>query len=434
MLISRRGNTRQIPTMAWVVLIVAVLIPAAAAVIIGLAPTEPYVVIVVVVDANGKIVTDPTLSSTVGGQGQWKRTNNSNEIVIPTTNIPFNHSITFFANKSGLTGQETLDLPSNGNYSVKIVLNGSLPPESRPEGGSHQRGLLVIGPGSTLDATKQSQVPPSISKSKLTHHSKGTPIRQIEGKGSVVDVQKHLGSSVTNSKTMVSNASNNQPLSEPSTDKPKLPTLRILTERLEDALLQASGCRKPYSATLTAEGGDGNLDWSVKEPNWLSIGPKPGDPKSAVLTGIPPSIYTPSVKLQVSDGKQSVEKALSLRVLLSIAVDADGKNALTDQSRELLADAKAKSWPCLSGPHYIIVEPNKCPAAVLKCEQGGCSPDNRVLRLELRGSRNLLLWSDSASTENTDWLQTAEERFCHGGAVSLEHRISHINTALGEAR
>lgn len=137
MIAKKTGRANRVPAMAWVVLLAAILIPTAAGVIIALVPTGTYRVTVVVEDPGGGVVPDARVTSSVGGQE--KSTNNAVEYEIPATSLPSGHKVTFFADKDGAVGQQSVKLSSNRSASVTVRLGdklraNALPPPLRDSG------------------------------------------------------------------------------------------------------------------------------------------------------------------------------------------------------------------------------------------------------------------------------------------------------------
>jgi hypothetical protein len=119
---SNKGKsaTSQFPVPAVIVIVAAVIIPVAGAVIVASFPGMPYRVTIIVEDATGAVVSDPHITSSVGGQES--KTDGGALIEIPATSIPSDGQVTFWADKGTGRGKVTEKFDRTRSVSVTIPL------------------------------------------------------------------------------------------------------------------------------------------------------------------------------------------------------------------------------------------------------------------------------------------------------------------------
>jgi hypothetical protein len=116
-----KSSPRRIPLIAWIVLILAIAIPTAAGAFIALSiPSGPYRVTAVVLDPDGIVVPDAHVTN--NASGQKKQTNDIFEFEIPVTAIHPGETVTFYADRNGLAGQETIPIVPGRSNTVTIQL------------------------------------------------------------------------------------------------------------------------------------------------------------------------------------------------------------------------------------------------------------------------------------------------------------------------
>jgi hypothetical protein len=85
---------------------------------------EPYKITALVLDANGAVVSDASVTTTTNGE--VKRAGDVIEFDILPTVLPPDRKVTFFADKNGSSSQETIQLGSSRTASVVIKLQGQV--------------------------------------------------------------------------------------------------------------------------------------------------------------------------------------------------------------------------------------------------------------------------------------------------------------------
>jgi hypothetical protein len=115
------------PVAAVIVIIVAITVPVAGAVIVASFPDPPIRVTVTVEDATGAVVSDPHVTSSVGGQ--QSKTEGGVLIEIPPSNVPADGQITFWADKGNSRGKATKKFERARSIAVTVPLMETVQPK-----------------------------------------------------------------------------------------------------------------------------------------------------------------------------------------------------------------------------------------------------------------------------------------------------------------
>lgn len=117
---KKKSAGSQFPIAAVVVIVTAIIVPVAGAVIVASFPDTPFRVTVTVEDKAGSVVSDPHVTSSVGGQ--QSRTEGGVLVEIPPTNIPADHQVIFWADKGNSRGKTTAKFERGRSVAVTVTL------------------------------------------------------------------------------------------------------------------------------------------------------------------------------------------------------------------------------------------------------------------------------------------------------------------------
>lgn len=118
---KKKSAGSQFPIAAVVVIITAIIVPVAGAVIMASFPDTPYRVTVTVEDKAGSVVSDPHVTSSIGGQ--QSRTEGGVLVEIPPTNIPADGEVTFWAEKGDGRGKTQAKFGRGRSIAVTVTLD-----------------------------------------------------------------------------------------------------------------------------------------------------------------------------------------------------------------------------------------------------------------------------------------------------------------------
>jgi hypothetical protein len=117
---KKRFAGSQFPIAAVVVIITAIIVPVAGAVIMASFPDTPYRVTVTVEDKAGSVVSDPHVTSSVGGQES--KTEGGVLVEIPPSYVPADRQVTFWADKGNGRGKASITLERGRSVAVTVTL------------------------------------------------------------------------------------------------------------------------------------------------------------------------------------------------------------------------------------------------------------------------------------------------------------------------
>lgn len=117
---KKRFAGSQFPVAAVVVIITAIIVPMAGAVIMASFPDTPYRVTVTVEDKAGSVVSDPHVTSSVGGQES--KTEGGVLVEIPPSYVPADRQVTFWADKGNGRGKASITLERGRSVAVTVTL------------------------------------------------------------------------------------------------------------------------------------------------------------------------------------------------------------------------------------------------------------------------------------------------------------------------
>jgi hypothetical protein len=119
-IVRNRANKQSVPSSAWIILAISVIVPIAANTATKFGPAKIRRATVLVLE-NGSPVTDLLVFNSINVPA--KKTDTAFEFEIPEAEIPADKKVIFYAYKSGREGNSTIDLSNEGSLSVQINLS-----------------------------------------------------------------------------------------------------------------------------------------------------------------------------------------------------------------------------------------------------------------------------------------------------------------------